>query len=88
MLFCQLDTVGSTDCNEVGLDYDDNFYTKLDWFDSNSLMIAMAATFPTIRCSIVHAMSYDDMVLKLVTSLPLRVSKAVFFTVVVEKCGM
>ena len=48
----------------------------------------MAATFPTIHHSIVHAMSYDEMVLKLITLLPLRVSKAIYFTVAVKKCGM
>jgi len=50
--------------------------------------MALTATFPTIRCSIVHVMSYDKMVLKLILLLPLRVSKDVYFTSLVKKCGM
>ena len=85
---CQLDTVGSPDYTEAGLDYDDKFYMKLDWFDSNSLISAMAATFTNIHCSIVNAMSYDEMVMKLIISLPLKVSKDFYFAVAVKKCGI
>jgi hypothetical protein len=48
----------------------------------------MVATFPTICCSVVNAISNDEIVTKLIILLQLRVSKAVYITVAVKKCGM
>jgi hypothetical protein len=75
------ESIGTTD------DVSEIYYSELDWFYSNSLIKAMAVAFPDIFCLVVHIMSYNDMVIKLMISLPFQVDDAVYISVTSVKGG-
>jgi hypothetical protein len=60
--------VGMIDSNETFGEFDDIFYSK-HWLSDNSLIKTMVITFPLLCHSVVHAMSYDNMVVKLMSLL-------------------
>ena len=72
---------GMADSNEMVCELNKKYYSELDWFSITSLSKAMVVTLSTLHYSILNVMSYIGRVVKLMSSLPLRVCEAVYFTV-------